>query len=290
MAAAGGGCDGRVVPGLSIEEDGGPNLRGSTGDGSADLPTADKDAPVLADGGSGGSGGGMGVGGRGVGGMGAGGSGTGGMGVGGRGVGGMGTGGMGTGGMGTGGMGTGGMGTGGVCLPVTHQLLINPAFDLDTGSLNPGETGWTNPGVAIVYLANGVRASGRPDVAAQSSPNLAWFGGLNNEDDQLSQSVSIPAGATSLSFSFFYAVVTAENNAIPEADVFDASLLAGTQVISLAHLSENNATNTWTPVTVPIPATLAGQTVTVRLHGVNDAARITSFYIDTLAFQAIVCQ
>jgi hypothetical protein len=212
------------------------------------------------------------------------------MGAGGNGTGGMGVGGRGTGGMGTGGMGTGGMGTGGVCVPITRQLLINPAFDFDTGSQNPGETGWTNAGMPIVYLANGT-GSNHPDVTAQSPPNLAWFGGLNNENDQLSQSVSIPTGATSLSFSFFYAVVTQESNGAAQADVFDVTLLAGTQVISLAHLSEDNATNTWTPVTVPVPSALAGQAVTVMLHGVtNNNNRFTSFYIDTMAFQAVVCQ
>ena len=170
----------------------------------------------------------------------------------------------------------------------TRELLVNPAFDL----ASERETGWTNPGMPIVYAAPapGGGVTGHPDVAAQSLPNLAWFGGLDNADDRLSQSIAIPAGATQLTFSFFYAVVTGKTGTA-EADTFDVSLLAGTQVISLAHLSNLNATDTWTPVSVPLPATLAGQTVTLQLRGVTNANvnRTTSFYIDTLSFSAVAC-
>jgi hypothetical protein len=168
-----------------------------------------------------------------------------------------------------------------------RELLINPAFDVD---LN--EAGWTNPGIQIVYAAPapGGGVTSHPDVAAQSLPNLAWFGGLDSADDRLSQSIAIPAGASNLTVSFFYAVVTGKTG-IAEADTFDASLLAGAQVISLAHLSNLNATDTWTPVSVTLPAALAGQTVTLQLRGVTNTNvnRTTSFYIDTMSFSVVVC-
>ncbi len=169
----------------------------------------------------------------------------------------------------------------------TRELVVNPAFDLA-----PMEVGWANPGVPIVYAATapGGGATGHPDVAAQSLPNLAWFGGLASSDDRLSQSIAIPAGATKLTFSLDYAIVTGKTG-LTETDTFDAELLAGTQVISLAHLSNVNATDTWTPVSMPLPATLAGQTVTLQLRGVTNANnnRITSFYVDTLSLQAVAC-
>jgi len=167
-----------------------------------------------------------------------------------------------------------------------RELLVNPAFDVD---LN--ETGWTNPSAQIVYAAPTAGGStGHPDVAAQSLPNLAWFGGLDSADDRLSQSIDVPAGASKLTFSFFYAVVTGKTGTT-ETDTFDASLLAGAQVISLAHLSNVNATDTWTPVSVSLPATLAGQTVTLQLRAVTNTNvnRITSFYIDTMSFSAGAC-
>ncbi len=169
----------------------------------------------------------------------------------------------------------------------TRELLVNPAFDLA-----PLEVGWTNPGIPIVYPAPapGGGVTGHPDVAAQSLPNLTWFGGLASSDDRLSQSITIPAGSTKMTFSFYYAVVTGKLGAA-EADTFDAQLLAGTQIISLAHISNANATDTFTPVAVALPAALAGQAVTLQLRGVTNANanRTTSFYIDTLSLQAVAC-
>lgn len=165
-----------------------------------------------------------------------------------------------------------------------QELLVNPAFDLA-----PLETGWTNPGIPIVYqaLAPGGGETDHPDVAAQSQPNLAWFGGTDSADDRLTQSIAIPAGATQLAFHLNYVVITAKTGTT-EVDTFDATLLAGTQVVSLAHLSNLDATGTWTLVSVPVPAALAGQTVTLQLHGVtnSNATRTTAFYIDTLSLQA----
>ena len=176
----------------------------------------------------------------------------------------------------------------GCAAPATRELLANPAFDLDLL-----ETGWTNPGAQIVYQALAPGAPGttnQPDVAAQSLPNLAWFGGLGSADDRLSQSIAVPAGASNLTVSFFYAVVTGKTGTT-ELDTFDATLLAGAQVISVAHLSNLNATDTWTPVSVALPAALAGQTVTLQLRGVTNAntTRFTSFYIDTMSFGAVAC-
>jgi hypothetical protein len=168
-------------------------------------------------------------------------------------------------------------GTGGA----VRELVVNGSFDL-------GETGWTNPGVPIVYPANGNNAGGNPDVAAQTPPDVAWLGGLNNEDDILSQAIAIPADASILTFSFYYAIITAETSAA-EVDVFDAQLVTATQTIALAHLSDNNASTPWVHVSALVPGSLAGQTVTLRLHGVTNGTRITSFYIDTVSLQAGAC-
>ncbi len=165
-----------------------------------------------------------------------------------------------------------------------QELLVNGAFDL-----TPLELGWTNPGIPIVYEARapGGGETDHPDVAAQSQPNLAWFGGTDSADDRLSQAIAIPAGATQLTFSLTYVVITGKTG-VTEVDTFDATLLAGTQVVSLAHLSNLDATDTWTPVSMRLPAALAGQMVTLQLRAVTNANanRTTSFYIDTLSLQA----
>jgi len=165
----------------------------------------------------------------------------------------------------------------------SRELLTNPAFE-------DGEDGWTNPGIPIVYPApQSGDGNSTPDVAAQSPSNLAWFGGLNRADDRLSQDISIPADAASVTLSFYYAIVTKESSTT-ENDVVDVSVVTSTSdVIALAHLSDNNATSTWTKFTAAVPTSLAGQTVTLLFHGVTNATVITSFYIDTASVQAVAC-
>jgi hypothetical protein len=162
-----------------------------------------------------------------------------------------------------------------------RELLVNPGFE-------NAETGWTNPGIRIVNQATNVNANNAPEITAQSPTNLAWFGGINRQDDLLSQDVAIPAGAAALTFSFYYAIFTRENSAA-ENDVMDVSVIAGNQVVPLAHFSDNDAVEAWTRASVALPLSLVGQTVTLQLHSSTNGSMITSFYIDTLSLQAAVC-
>ena len=187
---------------------------------------------------------------------------------------------------GTGGAGTGGRtGTGGAggCVSVTTQLLVNPGFD-------SGTTGWTISvagGFPLIYAANG-GGGNLPDVAAQSPPNLAWFGGYNNADDIAAQSVTIPATATAINLSFFYAVVSRAtgNN---ESDVMDVTVTAGTQTTTVAHFNNLTSADNFTTFTAALPATLAGQTVRLQFRDQTDGNAITSFYIDTVALRVVTC-
>jgi hypothetical protein len=164
----------------------------------------------------------------------------------------------------------------------SRELLANPGFD-------GADLSWDNPGIHIVYLADGSGGNNTPDVIAQSPPNLAWFGGLNRENDLLSQSVTIPANAASVMLSFYYWIITDESSAA-ENDVFDVSLvdLAGTET-PLAHLGDNNAGDAWVLFKAAVPPSLAGQTVTLQLHGQTNATQVTSFYIDTVSLLAVAC-
>ena len=230
--------------------------------------------------------------------------GAGGGGAGGKG----GTGGTGTGGAGTGGRaGTGGVGGTGGCAAgtnrcvggdlqtcsstgswqstgtSTHQLLANPGFEA-------GTTNWTTSvagGFALIYVATGMGNSS-PDVAAQSPPNVAWFGGYNNADDIASQSVVIPADATSINVSFYYAIVTRENGTAAN-DVMDVTVTAGAQTTAVAHFSNANAVAAWTRFSAALPATLAGQTVRLQFRDLTNNNAITSFYVDTVALQVVAC-
>jgi hypothetical protein len=238
---------------------------------------------AFATGGASGTGGGSGTGGA---------SGTGGRttGAGGSttGIGGVtGTGGRGTGGVtGVGGAtGIGGRtGTGGACVATTRELLTNPNLDL-------GTTGWTISVAGdfpMIYVADG-RGNASPDVVAQTAPNVAWLSGYARADDVLSQRVTIPASSTATTVTFFYAIITGENGA-PENDVMDVQVIADTRTIALAHFSDNTPVANWTRFSALLPASLAGQTVTLEFHATSNAGNATtSFYVDTISVQVVGC-
>jgi hypothetical protein len=162
--------------------------------------------------------------------------------------------------------------------------LTNPAFD-------SGETGWTISvagGFPLVYAADGGGQPGTPAIAAQSAPNLAWFGGYNNADDVASQAVTIPAGATSITVGFFYAIFTRETSGA-ENDVMNVQLVTDTQTIALAHLSDNAPVSTWTHFSATLPTTLAGQMVTLHFEDTSNGSQITSFYIDSVSLSVVSC-
>jgi len=162
---------------------------------------------------------------------------------------------------------------------------VNPGFDA-----TPGTTGWTTSVAGnfdLIYVATGAGGA-TPAIAAQSPPNVAWFGGYNNADDIATQSVVIPADATAITVSFYYAVFTRETGNA-ENDVMDVTVTAGAQTTTLAHFSNANPVTTWTRFSAPLPTTLAGQTVRLQFRALTNGNVITSFYIDTVAVQVVAC-
>jgi hypothetical protein len=255
---------------------------GSTGSGGANgTGGASAIGGASGTGGRSGMGGASGTGGRATGGTtGAGGSTTGiggGTGVGGRGTGGA------TGVGGATGIG-GRTGTGGACVLTTRELLTNPNLDL-------GTTGWTISVAGdfpMIYVADG-RGNASPDVVAQTAPNVAWLSGYARADDVLSQRVTIPASTTATTVTFFYAIITGENGAA-ENDVMDVQVIADTRTIALAHFSDNTPVADWTRFSALLPASLAGQTVTLEFHATsNPGNATTSFYVDTISVQVVGC-
>jgi hypothetical protein len=171
----------------------------------------------------------------------------------------------------------------GVCVGTTRQLLTN-------GSFEQGETGWlvsVAGGFPIVYVATGAGGTA-PDVIAQSPPNVTWIGGYARADDSISQNITFPASATSMTLTFFYAIVTRELGPI-ENDAMDVQIMAGAQTLSLAHFGNQNAVSAWTRFSAALPSSLAGQTVTLRFHGTTNPTATTSFYVDTVSVQVVTC-
>ncbi|MBY8886934.1 immune inhibitor A [Streptomyces sp. PTM05] len=178
------------------------------------------------------------------------------------------TGGSTTGGTTTGGTTTGGTTTGGGGTCSSGQLLANPGFE-------SGNTGWT--------ATSGVISTSSKE-PAHSGSYKAWLNGYGDANTAtLAQTVTIPSGC-SASLSFWLHVDTAETTSSTAYDTLKAQVLSssGTVLGTLATYSNLNAASGYTQRTFDLSG-YAGQTVTVKFTGTEDAQKQTSFVIDDTA-------
>nr|WP_243639938.1 putative Ig domain-containing protein [Streptacidiphilus pinicola] len=164
-----------------------------------------------------------------------------------------------------------GGGTGG-CTS-TGQKLGNPGF----------ETGTASPWTASSGVINGDTTS----EPAHSGSYDAWLDGYGTtHTDTLSQSVAIPAGCTT-GFSFWLHVDTAETSTTTAYDTLKVQVLNGSGSVlgTLATYSNLNAGSGYTQHSFDL-SSYAGQTVTLKFTGSEDASQQTSFVIDDTALNA----
>ncbi|MFI2642006.1 M4 family metallopeptidase [Streptomyces sp. NPDC018610] len=149
-------------------------------------------------------------------------------------------------------------GGGGGC--TATQLLANPGFE-------SGDTGWTDSGV----INNDSREP------AHSGSYTAWLNGWGSaHTDTLSQSVTIPAGCKA-TLTFYLHIDTAE---IGSTAYDKLTVTAGSK--TLATYSNANAASGYGKKTFDL-SSLAGQTVTLKFTGVEDAYLATDFVVDDTA-------
>ncbi|GIG55984.1 hypothetical protein Lfu02_03560 [Longispora fulva] len=143
------------------------------------------------------------------------------------------------------------------------QKLGNPSFE--TGTAAP----WT---ASAGVLDNGTTQP------AHSGSWKAWLDGYGSaHTDTLSQSVTLPAGCASYTLSFWLHIDTDETESV----AYDTlTVMAGTT--TLATYSNTNAATGYTQRTFDLKA-FAGQTVTLKLTGVEDSTLKTSFVVDDAA-------
>ena len=176
--------------------------------------------------------------------------------------------------------------TPGPCTPMMVNLLTNGNFET-----MPLATGWTETRYENEPI---VRTDGT--IVAQSGTVRAWLGGVlgtlgADAADALHQDIAVPASATNIVITGFYDVRTGETGTTPYDDATVALVSTGGAVIEQVQAFSNAApTTTWTAINKPVTANIAGQTVRLRLTSNNDFTAATSFYFDTLAVSATVCQ
>jgi hypothetical protein len=106
--------------------------------------------------------------------------------------------------------------------------------------------------------------------------------------DTLSQQVTIPSNAVSLTFSGYVLVTTDESPGI----LYDAAAVTmsqGTAVQTFKRFSNLTLMPDWTFVTQTINAVFQGSTVDFTVAAVLDDGTTTNFLFDTLSLRADVC-
>ncbi|WP_407636906.1 putative Ig domain-containing protein [Hamadaea tsunoensis] len=144
------------------------------------------------------------------------------------------------------------------CTPA--QVVGDPGFE-------SGTTAWSSSSGVIGTF------SGEP---AHGGTRDAWLNGWGStHTDTLSQSVTLPAGCTTATLTYWLHIDTAETTGSTAYDTLTAKLGTAT----LASYSNLNKNTGYLQRTVDVSA-YAGQTLTLLFTGVEDASLQTSFVLD----------
>ncbi|WP_433161446.1 M4 family metallopeptidase [Kribbella sp. CA-247076] len=154
--------------------------------------------------------------------------------------------------------------------PTGDNLLLNPGFE--SGAVN-----WTGTSGPIT------NNSGRP---ARTGTWKLWLqGNGRSTTENISQSVAIPASATTATLSFWIRIDTAETTTRTVYDTARVQIVDGSTTTTLATYSNLNKNTTYTQKTLDVTA-YKGKTVSVRFLGQEDSSLQTSFVIDDTSLVA----
>ncbi len=169
-----------------------------------------------------------------------------------------------------------------LCTVTTTNLLMNPSFD---GT--PVGTGWVQAPIDPLYPI--ITADG---TLVQSAPNKAWMAGIAraNANDTLYQDVTVPVGATALALTGYYEIRTQELAGVYDRAKIELVQTGGTLIQQAFAKDNTNATTAWTALQFSFATPHAGETIRLRLSTASDTTDPTSFFFDSLALNATVCQ
>ncbi len=164
------------------------------------------------------------------------------------------------------------------------QLITDGGFESATASglTAPGWTATSNVSGRTVIIYHGSYP--------HTGTNYAFEGSSNNENDTLTQTVTIPSTATSAAFTFWVNVVTQEAPGTAydflylEIHNSSGTLLATPLTLSNLDSASSNNTNGvyFQPASVDLSA-YKGQTIKIVFHGTTDVSLPTTFRIDDVS-------
>src|SRR5262249_1409168 len=147
------------------------------------------------------------------------------------------------------------------------QLLANTSFE-STAS-------WSSTSGVIC-------ATGCSGESAHTGSGFAWLDGYGSaHTDTLSQAVTITAGKTTATLSYYLHIDTAETTTSTQYDKLTVGLYnsSGTPLTTLATYSNLNKNTGYAVHTHDVSAYI-GQTVTLKFTGTEDSSAQTSFVLD----------
>ena len=154
--------------------------------------------------------------------------------------------------------------------PPPSNLVANPGFE-------SGTTSWTaSAGIACTNST----CSGE---TAHGGTGFAWLDGYGStHTDTLSQSITIPAGKTSASLTFYLHIDTAEKGSTAYDKLTVTATPSGGSAATLATYSNVNAASGYVLRTISLNSYI-GKTVTIKFTGTEDSSLQTSFVLDDVA-------
>lgn len=155
------------------------------------------------------------------------------------------------------------------------QLLTNGGFE--SGAASP----WTMSSGTL--CSNG--ASGCSGETSHGGTWFAWMDGYGSaHTDTVSQTVTVPPGATKATLSFYLHIDTAETGTTAY-DTLKVQVVSGTTTTTLATYSNANAATGYALKTLDLSA-FVGKTITIKFVATEDSSLQTSFVLDDISLTA----
>jgi hypothetical protein len=166
-------------------------------------------------------------------------------------------------------------------MPQRPVCGAQPIEVLPNGDFDAASPAW------VQEMATPVLLCGAPTITPFSGTKAACLGGADGTTLTLSQQVPLPAGAKMVTLSGVLCIST-EETATVDNDVLHFDLLDGATVISsIAAFSNQQGAAQCQFTAFSRSAAVTGDpaTATLRLRSTLDAAKITSFFIDSLSLK-----
>ena len=146
-----------------------------------------------------------------------------------------------------------------------------PAGPLANGGFESGATSWTQSPSGIIA------SSSTTGNKVRSGAWSAWFGGYNNANETLSQTVTVPSNGT---LRYYWQMTSSEGTGTAYDWMYvRVRNTAGALLATLRSRSNTAVRNVWSLDTLSL-ASYAGQSVRLEFQATTDYSLVSSFYVD----------